>query len=265
MDPKAKNTEIVVRAGDPQSRHLQDVLFSRDGDGDRVRQSVIALPMLVNDAMFGMINVKFHGARQALSDSELHFLKIMAGTAANAIRNAQLFEDTEHRARTDFLTGLPNHRFFQTQLSKELGRAQRHNHSLSLLIIDLDFLKSINDQFGHPTGDAVIRAVAESIRTTCRDFDLPARYGGEEFMVILPETPLAGAIQAAERLRKRIAALDFPAIGGVTASIGIANYPSNALNKDDLIRVADQALYQAKSEGRNRVAYFSQQLTTKPV
>src|SRR5947207_15998933 len=124
--------------------------------------------------------------------------------AANSLLNAHLFEEVEHRSLTYFLTRLPNHRFFQTTLSIELGRAQRHNHPLSLLIIDLDFLKEVNDRFGHPSGDLVIRTIAETIRSTCREIDFAARYGGEEFTVILPETPLAGAIQVADRIRERI-------------------------------------------------------------
>jgi diguanylate cyclase (GGDEF)-like protein len=174
-----------------------------------------------------------------------------------------LFEEVEHRARTDFLTGLPNHRFFQATLTTELGRAQRHNHPLSLLIIDLDFLKEVNDRFGHPSGDMVIRTIAETIRNTCREIDFPARYGGEEFTVILPETPLAGAIQAADRIRLRIAAEEFAGIGSITASIGVSCYPVNALSKEDLIRVADQALYIAKNGGRDRVAYFNYQMITR--
>jgi diguanylate cyclase (GGDEF)-like protein len=145
----------------------------------------------------------------------------------------------------------------------ELGRAQRHRHQLSLLIIDLDFLKEVNDRFGHPSGDLVIRTVAETIRTTCREIDFAARYGGEEFTVILPETSLEGAIQVADRVRERIAEERFPRIGNITASVGVSNYPANALNKEDLIRVADQALYVAKNGGRNRVAYFNYQMVTK--
>ena len=105
--------------------------------------------------------------------------------------------------------------------------------------------------------------MAETIRSTCREIDFAARYGGEEFTVILPETPLAGAIQVADRIRERIAAEHFPRIGTVTASVGVSNYPVNALSKEDLIRVADQALYVAKNGGRDRVAYFSYQMQTK--
>jgi diguanylate cyclase (GGDEF)-like protein len=219
--------------------------------------------MVAQDTIMGVIYVRAADVGGGLSDANVRFLEVIASTAANALRNAQLFEEVEQRARTDFLTGLPNHRFFQTTLGIELGRAQRHNHPLSLLIIDLDFLKDVNDRFGHPSGDMVIRAVGETIRATCREVDFAARYGGEEFTVILPETPLTGAVQVADRIREKIASQNFSGIGNITASIGIANYPINALTKEDLIRVADQALYVAKNGGRDRVAYFNYQMITR--
>jgi diguanylate cyclase (GGDEF)-like protein len=246
-----------------QANESQDLLFVPEVVRGETAHSVIVMPMLVQGAVLGLIHVQLKGRKGALSEGDERFFKVISLTAANALRNAQLFEEAEHRARTDFLTGLPNHRFFQTTLSTELVRAQRHNHTLSLLIIDLDFLKDVNDRFGHPTGDTVIRSVGETIRVSCRDFDFAARYGGEEFTVILPETPLTGAIQVADRIRERISFMVFPGIGHITASIGVSNYPVNALGKEDLIRVADQALYIAKNNGRDRVAYFNYQLITR--
>src|SRR5262249_25161485 len=224
---------------------------------------IIAIPMVANQSVLGLIEVRSAKLGPMMTEANAGLFQVMASTAANALRNAQLFEEAEEHARTDFLTGLPNHRFFQATLSSELGRAQRHNRTLSLLIIDLDFLKEVNDRFGHPSGDTVIRTMAETIRSTCRETDFAARYGGEEFTAILPETPLSGAIQLAERVRERIAATRFPGIGSVTASIGISNYPVNAVNKEDLIRIADQALYVAKNQGRDRVAYFNYQMITR--
>jgi diguanylate cyclase (GGDEF)-like protein len=270
--------EIMVRSSDPEDRgsaidldkypelvqayRSGELVFLPNVARDGIRESAIAVPMVFQDSVTGVIQLRLE-PQSALGEADARFLKSMAGTAANALRNAQLFEEVEHRARTDFLTGLPNHRFFQTTLATELARAQRHNRTLSLLIVDLDFLKDVNDRFGHPTGDTVIRAVAETIRGSCRDFDFAARYGGEEFTVILPETPLQGAIHVAERIRERIAAIPFPSMGsGVTDSIGVANYPVNALWKEDLIRVADRALYVAKNGGRDRVASFNYQLLT---
>lgn len=273
LDPKTKKlanilakwTEVTVKDSTielerypelQESNDTRQLLFLPEVVRDGLQQSVVVVPMLAQDNVLGLIYIRLQGWT-ALREADERFFNVMSLTAANALRNAQLFEDTERRARTDFLTDLPNHGFFQSTLSGELRRAQRHNRPLSLLMIDLDLLKEVNDRFGHPTGDMVIRAVGETIRSTCRDFDFAARYGGEEYTVILPETPLTGAIQAAERVRERIASMAFIGIGNITASIGISNYPVNALGKEDLIRVADQALYVAKSKGRDCVEYFN--------
>jgi diguanylate cyclase (GGDEF)-like protein len=263
--PDVRDREIDLGAH-PEIRHAniaRDLLFVPEVQRDGMLRSVIVMPMLVQDSVLGIIHVQLNSHWGALSDTDARFFRIMSATAANALNNAHLFEEMEHKARTDYLTGLLNHRFFQTALGTELTRAQRHNHPLSLLLVDLDHLKDVNDRFGHPAGDAVIREVAETIRMTCRNFDFAARYGGEEFAVILPETPLEGAIQTAERIRERISLIEFSGVGHVTASIGIANYPVNALGKEDLIRVADRALYIAKNNGRNRVAYFNYQLVAR--
>lgn len=273
-DPKTGVARVMIRASEPnvqedqiellgvpelKDAYEQRKMIFRDQDG----KSLAAIPMVARDTIIGLIHVVGEDNGKPPSDATIRFFEVVASTAANALRNAQLFEEVEHRARTDFLTGLPNHRHFQATLSAEVGRAQRHNHPLSLLIIDLDYLKIVNDRFGHPSGDLVIRTVAETIRLGCREFDFAARYGGEEFVVILPETPLSGAIHVADRIREKIASVPFAGIGHVTASVGVANIPVNALNKEDLIHVADQALYTAKNGGRDRVAYFNYQLITK--
>jgi diguanylate cyclase (GGDEF)-like protein len=275
IDPKTGAANIVVRVPSTDERNvpiqidqypeLKQAFDSRRFlyVPDAKPTGIIAVPMIAQETVLGLIYVRSAKLSPVLSDANARFFEVMASTAANALRNAQLFEEVEHRARTDFLTGLPNHRFFQATLAVELGRAQRHNHPLSLLMIDLDFLKEVNDRFGHPSGDIVIRRIAETIRSSCREIDFAARYGGEEFTVILPETPLAGAIQAGDRIRERIGAQHFARIGKISASVGVSNYPVNALTKEDLIRVADQALYVAKNGGRDRVAYFSYQMLTK--
>jgi diguanylate cyclase (GGDEF)-like protein len=274
IDPATTRAQVMVRSLDPTIRNvdidLADFPELKEAYAERKMlfrpagpRSIIVMPMVAQDTVLGLIEVLGYDSPSGLSESDVRFFEVMAGTAANALRNAQLFEEVEHRARTDFLTGLPNHRYFQSTLALEIGRAQRHNHSLSLLIIDLDFLKVVNDRFGHPSGDLVIRVAAETIRSSCREIDFAARYGGEEFTVILPETPLAGAIQVAERIRERISQAELPGIGSITASLGVSNYPINALTKEDLIRVADQALYVSKNGGRNRVAYFNYQLISR--
>jgi diguanylate cyclase (GGDEF)-like protein len=275
MDPKTAAAQVMMKASNPQERNIEvdidqypelkqayasrQLLFIPDAKP----MGIIAIPLVINETVLGLIDVRSVKLPPIMTEANARFFEVLASTAANALRNAQLFEEVEQRARTDFLTGLPNHRFFQATLTVELGRAQRHSRALSLLIIDLDYLKEVNDRFGHPSGDLVIRTVGETIRNSCREIDFPARYGGEEFTVILPDTPLSGAVQVAERIRERVAAVQFPGIGSVTASIGISNYPINALSREDLIRVADQALYIAKNRGRDRVAYFNYQMITR--
>src|ERR1051326_220737 len=275
IDPKTGAAKILVRVPSTDEQNIPIQLdeypeLKQAFDSRRFLYlpdakpvGIIAVPMIAQESVLGLIHVRSAKLKPILSEANARFFEVMASTAANALRNAQLFEEVEHRARTDFLTGLPNHRFFQATLTVELGRAQRHNHPLSLLIIDLDFLKEVNDRFGHPSGDLVIRTIAETIRNSCREIDFAARYGGGEVTVILPETPLNGAIQVGDRIRERIAAEQLPRIGTITASVGVSNYPVNALTKEDLIRVADQALYVAKNGGRNRVAYFNYQMLTK--
>jgi diguanylate cyclase (GGDEF)-like protein len=178
----------------------------------------------------------------------------VAGAAVKSIQNMQLLRETRAKARTDPLTGLPNRRSFESDLHREFERARRHERPLSLLMIDLDFLKRINDEYGHPVGDSVIQTAADIIIAASRDSDyLASRFGGEEFAVILPETDLEGAAVAAERLCETIAASHLPTVGQFTASIGAASYPVNALTPKDLLETADEALYVAKREGRNRV------------
>ncbi len=222
----------------------------------------IAVPIVVEHEVFGFIHFPGEEALARPSEVTLQMLDVVAGATASSLRNARALEEMKKMARTDFLTGLANHRHFQSTLSREVGRARRHSRPLSLLLIDLDLLKTVNDRFGHQAGDAVIRAVARRIQQTCREIDFAARYGGEEFVVILPETGLDGALLAAERIRRAIEHTEVGEIGRISASIGVANYPVNATNRDDLIRIADQALYVAKDAGRNQVAHFRYQFTT---
>jgi diguanylate cyclase (GGDEF)-like protein len=278
VDAQTRTAKMVVKSAEPklpetnidleqypellQAFDTQEIVFVSSLTRG-ANQSVVAVPMRVKNSVLGLIYLRLNQNWLKISEGDDRFFRVMSATAANALRNAEMFEEMEHRARTDFLTGLPNHRSFQATLSTELGRAQRHNHPLSLLIIDLDFLKEVNDKFGHPAGDMVIRAIAETICKGCREFDVAARYGGEEFTVILPETPLEDASLVAERIREMIAEYNFPGVGTITASIGVSNFPVNALGKEDLIRVADQALYVAKNNGRDKVAFFNYQLITR--
>jgi diguanylate cyclase (GGDEF)-like protein len=167
-----------------------------------------------------------------------------------------LFAQVKHQAITDGLTGLYNHIYFKNRLNEELRLAQRKGTSCSLLMIDLDKLKLINDKFGHPVGDAAIRQIAAILKTLLRSGDTAARYGGEEFGIILPDTSLLEAALIADRLCSQIRGTPVPGLGRVTASIGAAAFPKHAANMEDLVERADKALYVAKNGGRDQVRLY---------
>jgi diguanylate cyclase (GGDEF)-like protein len=163
----------------------------------------------------------------------------------------------EELSTHDALTGLHNYRVFHRRLTEEEERSRRYGHPFSLLILDLDYFKTINDTHGHLAGDEALRAIAARIGHAVRPVDLVARYGGEEFALILPETASVGALATAERIRETIAANPVHLPSGqtvnLTASIGVASFPEDAESGEKLIDASDHAMYTAKTSGRNRV------------
>lgn len=199
---------------------------------------------------------------------EIEALSSLAHHAILALTNARLHEEVRDMAIRDPLTGLLNHGEFQRVLASEAGRLERFSslrtpgHRLSLLLIDIDRFKLLNDRYGHPSGDAVLREVAIAINGAVRSFDVVARYGGEEFAVVLPETGEEGALQVAERVRQAVCGtVAAPKPGPrrrITVSIGSATAPADGSNPAELIASADDALYRAKDTGRNRVTAASE-------
>ncbi len=193
-------------------------------------------------------------------EQESVFLYLL-GQAAASVENVALHELVSEQAVTDELTGLPNSRAFREAIDNEAARAARFGHRLSLLILDIDHFKRVNDTYGHPQGDAVLRAIGGILAAESRAIDTSARYGGEEFVLALPETDSQGALEVAERIRARIEAEPIPVLGdddgeralSVTASFGVATIPDGAADAQTLIAAADAALYIAKRAGRNRV------------
>lgn len=171
-------------------------------------------------------------------------------------------EEAQERLRqlaiTDGLTALFNHRYFKEHLEQELYRASRHHSEVSLIMIDIDYFKRYNDTFGHPAGDVLLRAVARILKENIRKIDIAARYGGEEFALVLGETNKTAAGMVAEKMRRMVETSPFEGLpahnnGHITISLGIATFPLDATNPNDLIAMADQRLYQAKQRGRNQV------------
>jgi two-component system cell cycle response regulator len=191
------------------------------------------------------------------ADTVYRSLRFVLTRFENERKRAELEEELRRLARFDALTGLCNRRYLCDRLTQEMLRARRYGSPLSILLIDLDHFKRINDTYGHIMGDTVLATVAGIIRDTIRATDIPGRYGGEELCVVLTETKIAGALLVAERLRRRIAAERFPIANGgmfhVTCSIGLAQYRDDIKDLVAFLELADRALYQAKASGRDRV------------
>jgi diguanylate cyclase (GGDEF)-like protein len=171
--------------------------------------------------------------------------------------NSLLYQRIEDLARTDGLTGLLNHRTFMEKLAEEYRRIERDMRPFSILLMDIDKFKNVNDSYGHPVGDIALKAVAKVLKDTGRGSDFVARYGGEEFAIGMVDTNIKGAEQMAERVRKLVQKTVMARVGGtdlmLTLSIGVSSFPEDTKNKADLVTMADNALYQAKRLGRNRV------------
>ena len=227
-------------------------------------RSIFVIPLIYESKLLGLFVMSSEKAH-FLDTFQKKLLEVICNQAATSIANAKLHAEIEKLATRDGITGLFNHRVFQEKLSEELKKLSRYSEPSSLLLADIDFFKKINDTYGHPSGDLVLKEVSNIIREAIRDIDMPARYGGEEFAAILPRTDSKGAMNIAERLRKAVmnASFDIGTISPirpiqVTLSIGIATTPSDAKTKEELIEKADQALYYAKHNGRNRSALWSE-------
>ena len=181
-------------------------------------------------------------------------LESVADISATAIQNAYYVERVRQLAYIDGLTGIFNRRFFEMRIAEEMERARRYEGGMAVIMMDIDHFKRLNDEFGHLLGDEVLRQVSSVFSQHLRKVDIVCRYGGEEFAILLPQTSVEQALNVAEKLRKEIAAWQFPGVPrAVTISAGASAYPAHGDGRDDLVKAADAALYAAKQAGRNCV------------
>ena len=215
--------------------------------------SLLVIPLMFENEVMGAMYLKSIDLPSPFAPQEVSFYQVVANSAANALKNAQLFEEIKQQSITDELTGLHNHRHFRSLFRVEVERAKRNHQPISVFMIDIDNLKLVNDNFGHASGDAVLRRVSDLLIRATRYSDIRARHGGDEFVCLLPNTELKDVYKVANRLCRDIHHEFKNTFYKITASIGVATCPASTDNPDNLIRLVDQAMYLAKHNGGNQV------------
>ena len=216
------------------------------------------VPLICHDRVVGVLNLADKMDGDSFACKDIALIELFSQLVGASIGNVKLFEKIQRQATTDGLTGLVNHKTFYEILEKELWRSRRYGGQISLIMVDIDNLKKINDAYGHRAGDKVIREISRRIKKCIRQIDTAARYGGDEFAVILPNTSLSDAIVAAERMVEVVA--HSPTTWqkeqvGLSISVGLGQYDADT-NPQDITSRSDQALYTAKQEGKNTVRIF---------
>ena len=221
---------------------------------------LVIMPLKAKNKVNGLIVADNLFTQKPISEDDLRLFMMLANQAGLAIENASLYELVRHQSHTDSITNLWNHGFFQDQLSQEIGSARAHHRPLTLLILDIDDFKKLNDTCGHHNGDIVLREIANILKDSSRENDYACRYGGEEFAIILTQTTKEQGLVIAERIREKVAGYTFQLSADadgrklhVTVSVGLSTFSQDAQTKEELIAKADKAMYIAKFSGKNRV------------
>jgi diguanylate cyclase (GGDEF)-like protein len=230
--------------------------------------SELLLPLVSAGSPLGIL-VFASQTTSAFPDDDIPTLESLADICATAIQNATYFQQVEQMAYVDGLTGVFNRRLFERRIGEEIERASRYASTLSIIMVDIDHFKRVNDECGHLLGDEVLRRVSQIFQQGLRKPDICCRYGGEEFAIILPETSGTKAIHVAEKLRHLVADYEFPGIPRrITISAGVSDFPRCGKTRDLLVQAADDSLYLAKQSGRNCVispdSHDISELTSNP-
>jgi len=243
----------------------QDPRIGKKNQAKYKTSSFVSVPLKIGNRVVGVMNFSDKATGELFDDVDLRFAQTCASHAAFVIDHREMSEETEklkQQATTDQLTGLLNRGRIMSRLREELSRSDRYAKTMSLVMLDLDGFKNINDQFGHSAGDRVLRIMSQVMMKAVRSIDIIGRYGGDEFIIILPETDTYFAAYTAERVRADIAKTDISQemsdriVNKITASIGIATFPQHGRSMEVLMEHADEALYRAKAGGRNMVVVY---------
>jgi len=255
------------------ARHREAVLTNQAHLDPRVRtvpgtpmdpEALICVPLIARGRIKGALNIYREGDGVGFIETEFEVAKRFGDAAALALDNAESRARLEHQARTDSLTGLFNHSVFYERLLQSLQESSRTHQPIAVLMLDIDDFKHVNDVHGHAVGDELLRFLAEALRAIVRPEDVICRLGGEEFAVVMDACGGEDAVRVSERIQTRLAAVDFPGIGRMTVSVGLALGPEHAMNPRELAACAEAAMMTAKARGKNQVVLYSDAETQRP-
>lgn len=235
--------------------------FTSQEKSNKNLRSFLGAPISYHDICFGVISVESFEPDN-YGDGDEKILTMLANNFGVALERSHALQQLELQATTDELTKVFNYRYFIQRIGEEIERALRYDSNITLFLLDLDYFKQVNDEYGHLAGDRVLKQVAAEIKNSTRNVDFVCRYGGEEFSIVLVETGMKEALYTAERIRKNIESMTInyeDAVINITVSIGAVEFPNASKNYEKLINEADKALYQAKSKGRNCIVHYKEE------
>jgi diguanylate cyclase (GGDEF)-like protein len=244
--------------------HLDPRTSTVPGTPEDEPEALITIPLIARDSIKGALNIYRLGEEASFDDDEFELAKRFGDAAALALDNAQIRARLEHQAQTDPLTGLYNHRAFHERLRQALASASRAHNAVSVLMLDIDDFKRVNDVFGHGAGDEILRSLAETLKDAVRASDVVYRLGGEEFAIVIASRSAEHAERLAHRLVEHVESSEFDPAGRITISVGLARGPEHAMNPRELIACAEAAMMTAKARGKNQIVVYDDAELERP-